>query len=375
MGVEISTVRSARDLDTFLRLPWRIYRQDSNWVPPLLSSERKILDRARNPFWAHAEAEHFLARRGGEPVGRVSAILNPRHNEVHGGKTGFFGWFECEQDPEAAQPLLRAAEEWLRSKGMESSLGPANPSLNDTAGMLVDGYEWPPFILMTHNPRYYADLVAGAGYRKAMDLLAYLIVHTDVDREKVDRIAERVRSSAKISLRTIDMGRFEEELRLVTEIYNDAWEKNWGFVPMSQEEIRFAAEDMKAIVLPELVYFAEVGGEVAGFALALPNINLALKKCNGRLWPFGWFHFLKFRLRKIPTFRVVALGIRKKFQSLGLGTLFYQKYLDQHPERGYVAAEMSWILESNEAMNRPARLMGGKHYKTYRMYEKGLTSQ
>ncbi len=370
--VEITPVRSPRDLDEFLRLPWSLYRDDSNWVPPLLAGERKTLDPARNPFWRHAEAEHFLARREGRVAGRLSAIVNRAHNDYHREKTGFFGWFESDPAPDIAPALFSSAEAWLRDRGMDRVLGPANPSTNDPSGLLVDGFEWPPFPLMNHNPRHYAAFVEAAGYRKAMDLYAYLILHTDVEREKIDRIAKRVRDSARVTLRTVDLRRFEAELALIMEIYNDAWEKNWGFVPMTTDEIRFAADDLKSIVLPELVYFAEVGGEPAGFALALPNINVALKKCNGSLWPLGWFHFLKFRLRRIPTIRVVALGIKKKFQSLGIGTLFYQRYFNQHMERGYVAAEMSWILESNEAMNRPLQMMGGKRYKTYRMYEKAL---
>lgn len=372
MTVDVRPVAGCRDLDAFIRLPWTIYHDDTNWVPPLVAAEQKMLDPARNPFWRHAEAEHFLARRDGRVVGRISAIVNRAHNETHREKTGFFGYFEADREPETAAALLGAAESWLRAKGMDRSRGPANPSLNDPAGLLVDGFQWPPFILMTYNPRRYVALLEGAGYRKVMDLLAYMIVHTDVVRQKIDRIVERVQRSAPIELRTVEPSRFEDELRLVMSIYNDAWERNWGFVPMTEEEIRFAADDLKSILLPELVYFANVGGEPAGFALALPDINHALKKCNGSLFPFGWFHFLKFRLRKIPTFRVVALGIKKKFQHLGIGTLFYQRYLDQHRERGYVAAEMSWILESNEAMNRPILMMGSKHYKTYRMYEKEL---
>lgn len=370
--VSVEPVRDPAAREEFLRLPWRIHAGDPNWVPPLLASERKMLDPRRNPFWAHAEAEHFLARREGRPVGRISAIHNRRHNEFHGDAAGFWGYFECENDAEAAGALFDRAAEWLRARGLTRLLGPANPSLNDPCGLLVEGFQWPPFVLMTYNPLYYVRLVEGAGFRKAMDLWAYLLLNNEVVRARVDRVAAQVRDRGNVVLREIRLGRLREELEIVKDIYNDAWEKNWGFVPMTEEEIRFAAQDLKAILLPELAYVAEVRGEPAGFAFALPNINLVLKRCNGSLWPFGWWHFLRFNLRKIPTFRLVALGVRRKYQSHGLGTLFYQKFIEVGLARGYRAAELSWVLENNDLMNRPIRQLGGKPYKTYRLYEREL---
>jgi GNAT superfamily N-acetyltransferase len=372
MPIEITPVRGAKERELFIRLPREFYRHDTNWTPPLLSAERKLLDRDRNPFWKHAEGEDFLARRDGKPVGRISAIVNGMHNRVHEDRTGFFGFYECEPNDETARALLAAAEEWLRAKGMDTARGPANPSMNDTAGMLVDGFQWPPFVLMTYNPRYYPGQLESAGYEKAMDLYAYMLLQTEVNRKKIDRVAGRIRKRNEIRIRTLDLGRFHEELQLVMEIYNDAWEKNWGFVPMTDEEIAFTANDMKSILLPEFTYFAEYEGETVGFSLALPDINTALRKCDGNLFPFGWIRFLRFNLRKIPTVRVVALGVKKKHQHLGIGPLFYQRYFDEGMKRGYRAAEMSWILENNPEMNRPLRLMGGDPYKTYRMYEKRL---
>jgi len=372
MSLAIQPIRTSRDLESFIRLPWRLYHDDSNWTPPLLTSERKLFDRTLNPFWKHAEAEHFLARRNGRIVGRISAIVNRTHNELHGEKTGFWGFYECERDAEASLALFRAAEEWMRSRGMERSLGPANPSINDTAGLLIDGFKWPAFVLMTYNPRHYVEQVEAAGYGKAMDLWAYILLHKELVREKIDRVANEVAARAEVTIRNVEMKHFERELRLINEIYNDAWEKNWGFVPMTEDEIRFVAEDMKSIVLPELVYFAYYRGEPVAFSLAVPDINHLLRKCKGRLFPFGWFYFLKFNIRKIPTFRVIALGVRKKYQHLGMGTLFYKRYFDEGLRLGYKAAEMSWILEVNEPMNKPLQNMGGKPYKTYRMYDKRL---
>jgi GNAT superfamily N-acetyltransferase len=321
VNIKIRSVRSDADLDAFIRLPWDIYQDDTNWVPPLISAERKLVDRSRNPFFKNAEAEYFLAEEDGRLVGR---------------------------------------------------LGPANPSLNDPCGILIDGFNWPPFVLMTHNPRYYPEFMESAGYQKSKDLLAFLLLHDELDREKIGRVSEIVRKRSGVTVRNMDLRKFEQELDSVMEIYNDAWSNNWGFTPMTEDEIRYAADDMKAILLPELTFIAEKDGEPVGFALALPNINPALRKCNGSLLPFGWFHFLKFRLRKIPTFRIIALGVKQELQHLGIGTLFYQRYIEDGLRMGYRAAELSWILENNDLMTRPMKQLGARSYKTYRLYEKTL---
>jgi GNAT superfamily N-acetyltransferase len=228
--------------------------------------------------------------------------------------------------------------------------------------------------MMPYSRPYYRSLVEDAGFAKAMDLYAYLILHNELNRERIDRISRMVKERAEVTIRPVNLSRFQEELEIVKDIYNDAWEKNWGFVPMSEDEVRFAAKEMKAVLLPELAYIAELKGRPVAFSIALPDVNRALKKCNGSLWPFGWWHFLKFNLRRIPTFRMVALGVRREVQNLGLGTLFYQKYMDEGLKRNYYAAELSWILEVNQPMNRAIRLTGAKLYKTYRLYERPLGS-
>jgi GNAT superfamily N-acetyltransferase len=372
MSVDISPVRGSRDLEAFIRLPETIYKDDKTFVPMLRSSERKMLDPKRNPFYLHAEAEHFLARRDGRLVGRISAIRNRAHEEFHQERTGFFGYFDVEDDVEAARALLKAAEDWLRPKGLERVRGPVNPSTNDPCGTLIEGFKWAPFVLMTGNPPYTPGLIESAGYARAKDLLAYFLMGTEAAQEKVRKVAAEVRSRGDVTLREFDLSRFEEELALVMELYNDAWSKNWGFVPMTQEEIRFAAEDLRAIVLPELSFFAFLNGKPVGFAFALPDINQSLKRAKGKLFPFGWIYFLKPMLRKIPVFRILALGVRKEHQQLGIGTLFYERYIEMSLQRGYRGAELSWILEDNELMNRPLRNMGAKAYKKYRLYEKSL---
>ncbi len=370
--MEVVPATGAGGIETFLRLPWRIYAGDKDWVPPLVAAERKILDPARNPFWRRAEAAHFLLVKDGRPAGRISAIVNRAHNEFHADATGFFGWFECVDDPAAAAALFDAAAGWLRERGMAKMLGPVNPSLNDAAGLLVEGFGLPPFVMMNYNRPYYAALAEGAGLGKAMDLYAYLILHNEINREKIDRVSRLVKERGDVVLRPVDPSRFEEELATVRDIYNDAWVKNWGFVPMAEDEIRHAAREMRPVLLPELAYIAELKGRPVAFSIALPDVNRALKKCNGSLWPFGWWHFLRFNLRRIPTFRLVALGVRREFQNLGLGTLFYQKYMDEGLRRNYYAAELSWVLESNDLMNRAIRLIGAKLYKRYRLYERPL---
>jgi GNAT superfamily N-acetyltransferase len=365
-------VQGIAQLKQFIRLPFGLYREDPRWVPPLVSAEMKMMDPKRNPFYDHAEAAHFMIEKDGRLVGRISAIDNKLHNQVQNQKTGFWGYFESENDPEISARLFGAAGDWLRKRGLTRMLGPVNPSINDPSGLLIEGFEWSPFVLMTYNPRYYQKLVEAAGFTKAMDLLAYILTNQDLDRARIDRVAELIRKRSEVSIRYVDLSKLDRELDIIKDVYNDAWEKNWGFVPMTDAEVRFQADDMKSILLPEFAYIAELKGRPVGFAFALPDINIVLKKCKGSLLPFGWWHFLKFNLRKIPTMRLVALGVRKELHKSGIGTLFYQKVIEEGTKRSYTAAECSWILETNDLMNRPILQMGGKRYKTYRLYEKTI---
>jgi GNAT superfamily N-acetyltransferase len=370
MNVEAVASRSA--MEAFIRLPFRLYKDDPKWVPPLLSAERKMFDPHRNPFYEHAEARHFLATSGGRHVGRISAIHNRLHNDVQKDRTGFWGYFECENEPGAARALFAAAEGWLKEKGLNRAMGPVNPSINDPCGLLVDGFGWSPMVMMTYNPAFYPGMVEAQGHRKAMDLLAWILIHDDLNRLKIDRVVELVKKRSNAVLRPLNLSRFEDELKIIQEVYNDGWENNWSFVPMTDAEVRFMAEDLKPVLLPWFASIMEIDGRPVGFSFALPDINVALKKCNGSLFPFGWRHFLKSSLAKIPTVRIVALGIRKEYHRSGLGTLFYHNFITEGLARGYHSAELSWILETNDLMNRPIKAMGATHYKTYRLYEKNL---
>ncbi len=377
--VVIKRAETKADWDTFIGLPWKIYKNDPYWVPPLRIAVRDLLDVAKNPFFRHAERVGFLAYQGGECVGRIAAIIDQKHIEFHAEKCGFFGFFECINDQLVANLLLDEATRWVRAKGMNIIRGPMNPSTNHECGLLVEGFDDPPQIMMTYNPPYYIQLIEGWGAAKAKDLLAYKI-DKKVARfsERLIAHAERIKNKGHIVLRSAKMPEFDREIDKVLEVYNDAWESNWGFVPMSPDEFRHAAKDMKMILDPRLLLLAEVRGKIAGFGLALPDINQVLIKIpDGKLFPFGlakllWHLKGPFRSRTINRCRILTLGIKKEFRELGLGAVMYTEYFKVGPAAGYPVGEASWILEDNKAMNSAAKLMAGDCYKRYRIYERAF---
>ncbi len=352
----------------FLRLQRRIYRNDSNWVPPLVSDRKKFLNPEKNPFFEHATAEAFAVYDDAEPVGMLFAFVDHDYVDFHNEKAAHFGFFECEDNPEAAALLMEAAEELARKNGMKVVRGPYNFSTNHECGLLVDGFDGPPVILMTYNPPYYRTLLENLGYTKAMDLLAYYIEARPVP-EGLKEAVHRVQQKKKITVRNPSMKRFNEELEIIKLIYNDAWSRNWGFVPLRDNEFNFIAKDLKFVLDPELVFIAEIEGEPAGFALSLPDFNQVLIHMNGRLFPLGVFKALYYR-KRINLLRVFALGVRKQDQDVGLGAVLYFHTWEAALKKGYKGAEMSWILEDNEPMRRGIELAGGRVYRTYRIYEK-----
>jgi hypothetical protein len=356
----------------FIRLPWKIYRNDPYWVPPLLLDMKKLLDRKRHPFFSHSEAELFLARSGGEPVGRIAAILNNNHNRYHGERTGFFGFFESVNQKEVAAALLDQAAQWAKSQGMVQLRGPMNYSTNETVGLLVEGFDSSPCLMMPHNPRYYAEMIEKSGFDKAMDLYAWWLLTDKGLNEKIVRVGERVLKDQGIRVRMIDMKRFRDDVELIKKIYNDAWSTNWGFVPMTDAEFEHMAGDLKTIVDPRVVLIAEKDGEPVAFSLALPDFNQALKKINGRLVPFGLPKLIYYG-RHIQQVRVLALGIIKKLQNWnGLGAALYYESFRRGVAAGYQSCEFSWTLETNDLINRSMQLFGAKIYKRYRVYERPL---
>jgi GNAT superfamily N-acetyltransferase len=375
MALEVRPVGSRKDLTTFIKLPWRLYRNEPNWVPPLIFERRQFLDRAKNPFFKHAEAEYFLAWRDGRAVGRITAQVDRHFNEFQGNDWGMFGFFECEDDPEAVAALLGAAEAWLRARGRDRMVGPMNFTTNDECGVLVEGFDLMPTVLTDYTQRSYPGLLEGAGLVKAMDLFMW---HLDVsDRSRVNQaiwdIAERVESKYGVVCRHFRKKELDAEVDRFLEIYNAAWEKNWGFVPLTEDEVRHYAKQLKPLLDENWAMVAEKDGETVGAALTLPDFNQVLKRMNGRLLPLGWAKFLWYR-RKVDRVRVFALGVKREWQHTGIAAKLYEMHFDSAattPQRG---GEMGWILETNKAMNRAMEGMGGHIVRKYRLYEKELVS-
>ena len=366
--LQICPVNSRRLLRTFIKFPWKVYKGDSNWVPPLLSEMKKKFDPSENPFFKYADVAPFIAIHRGEPVGRIAAILNTRHNEFHKDKVGFFGFFECVEDVAVAERLFEAAKEWLTRRKMEVIRGPVNFSTNEECGLLIDGFDDPPAVMMPYNPPYYPALLESCGLRKAKDLYAYTIEDTAVLPEKLFRVTNLVKEKAGITFRSINFSNLREEIEVLKSIYNSAWAPNWGFYPVTEEEFEYMAKELKRFAAPDLILIAEVDGKPVGFSLTMPDVYQALKKCNGRLFPFGIFRFLRDR-KKIDRARVMVLGIVEGYRRRGIDALFYLETFQRGKKLGYKRGELSWILEDNTAMNNAVEALGARLYKKYRIYE------
>jgi hypothetical protein len=369
----VDEVVTAKDMERFIRLPWSIYRHNRNWVPPLISECHAFLDRHKNPFFEHADVRFLLASdASGRVRGRIAAIVNHLHVELHGERAGFFGLFECENDPAVASELFRAAAEFLRSHGMTVMRGPENMSVNDDIGLLIEGFDSPPAIMTPFNPPYYADLVEACGFRKATDLFAYYgDTRNQQMPERVVRGIELCKRRYKFEVRPIDRRRIREQLDEVYRVYAQAWAENWGAVTMTRREFDHLAAQFKTAMDPDLFLIATVGGEVAGFSLALPDYNQVLIRLNGRLSPWGVLKLLWYR-RKIDMIRVVTTGILKKFRHRGIDSCFYHETWTRATRKGMPRGEMSWVLEGNDAMNNSLRNLGLRVYKRYRLYDLDL---
>lgn len=365
--ISVQPVTTKSERSEFVDLPFRLYRGDPHWVPPLRRDIHELIDPDRHPFHEHATVELFLARRDGEVVGRIAAVRNELHLEIHGEPVGFFGLFETVNDEQVSRALFDAAARWLSSRGLHTMRGPASFSLNEEAGLLIDGFDGPPVVMMTYNPPWYADLVERYGFTKAKDLLAYLLSNAS-PTDRLLRAADKLRQRYKVTVRTLDRKRFWDEVALVRRVYNEAWERNWGHIPMTEAELMYMAKQLKPVVDPSLVVFAEVDGELAGFALALPDFNVALKRMNGSLFPFGWAKALWYS-RRIRTARVLTLGVLEKYRRAGVGELMELELLKNGQERGIMNGEFSWILEDNPLMRTGLEKMGAKVYRTYRLYD------
>ncbi|HLW93764.1 MAG TPA: hypothetical protein VKS25_00150 [Solirubrobacteraceae bacterium] len=357
----------------FIRLPARLYRNEPRWIAPLEIDVRKRLDRRRNPWFAHAEAEFFLAWRDGEAVGRITAHIDHRFNEFQDNSWGMFGFFESEDSPETAHELLAAAEAWLRARGRDRMVGPMDFTTNDECGLLVEGHERPPIILSTWHHPYYQRLLEGEGLEKVMDLLMWSlhISGRGKVREAIWRRASRVESDAGIVCRPMRKRDLDNEVTRFLEVYNAAWERNWAAVPLTEEEVRHYARDLKPVLDENWAFIAERvdTGEVVGAALTLPDYNQVLAHLNGRLLPLGWLKALYWR-RRIDAVRVFALGVKPDYQHTGVAARFYQMHFEAAERTPQKGGEMGWVLETNRAMNRAMEAMGGEIVRRFRVYER-----
>jgi GNAT superfamily N-acetyltransferase len=373
--LQVRPVRGRRELTRFIKLPFRLHK-GTPWVPPLIFERRRFLDRAKNPYFHHAEAEYFLAWRDGEPVGRITAQIDRRWDEFQGGNDAQFGFIEAEDDPEVFAALLGTAEEWARARGRERLLGPMDFTTNDECGILIEGHEREPMILEPWHPPYYKERIEALGYSKTIDLLMWWLElgglkQGDRFHDAIHAVADKVESEHGITVRNMRKRDLEAEIGRFMEVYNAAWEKNWGFVPVTEAEVRNQARILKPVLDERWAFIAERNGEVLGASLTLPDINQVTRKMNGRLLPFGWLRFLLGK-RRIDRVRVFALGVKPEYQHTGIAARFYVRHVETAKVAPQDKGDQGWILETNEPMNRAMEGMGGEIVKRYRLYEKSL---
>lgn len=368
---EIFRVESRKYLKKFIYFPWRIYKNDPNWVPPLIYDLKERLNKKRNPFFEHSEMDLFLALKNNEMTGRIAAIVDENHNNFHDEKIVFFGFYESFNDLDTARSLLNKVAEWGSERGMDILRGPVNLSMNDECAFLIEGFDSAPVIMMAYNPSYYLELMEKCGLRKAKDLLAFYMTKDHQTAEKVQEIATRIREVTNITLRSLERKAVDKEADKIKFIYNNAWEKNWGFVPWTEKEMDYMVNKLKKIADFKLVILAEDQGKPIGFIFGLPNYNEVFKRMNGRLTPLGILKFLLYR-KKIKGMRGIVFGLLKEYRMTGLSYLLYSELEKNAQARGYEWAETSWQLEDNEVINKFIASVGGKVYKKYRIYEKRI---
>jgi GNAT superfamily N-acetyltransferase len=371
LNFSVDEVRDQKDLMGFIRFPWEVYKEDPYWVPPLIKDQLSRLS-PNHPFRSHSEMILFLAKREGRIVGRIAGIIDHHYVEFHQEKTGFFGFFESVPDEKIVEALLTRVRNWLKERGMEKIIGPMNPSTNDECGLLVEGFDSSPCLMMPYNPPSYPALMEGYGLKKAMDLYAYFLEQSTFLADRLNRLTERLKKrEPQLQIRPFSLKRFDEELKIVKEIYNQAWSRNWGFVPLTDAEIDDLAKNLKPLIVPDVVLLAYWGEEPVGFSVALPDYNNVLKRLNGKVGLWGALKFVYYS-KKINSLRVMLLGVKQAFQKRGVESLLYIETFRRGIDKGYYQSECSWILETNVLMQRGIESMGGRRYKTYRIYETSL---
>lgn len=369
----VTVVSTKDEKKRFLNFIYPFYEGKEHWVPPLRMDQKKLIDTNKNPFFKNAEIELFIAEKDGKDVGRIAAIIDHRFNEEHGTQTGHFGFFECINDQHTANLLFRVASDWLKDRGMNKVLGPASPSMMDVIGVLIDGFDKDPYIMMPYNYEYYDELIQNAGFQKEMDMYAYIVDTETVAVDRMERAMEIVRKRLPdIHIRPVDLKNMKEEIRIVRDIFNKAWKNNWGFIPLTEAEFQAAGDDLKMIIDTDYAHIAEIDGEPVAFSIGLPNINEILKGMNGKLFPFGIFKLLWGKSR-VKGLRTALMGVLPEWQGKGIDALLHQRSITNGLESEIKeASELGWILETNTNMIRVAERIGGSQDKTYRMYSKDL---
>ena len=374
MILEIKEVLNSSDLNKFIDFPHDLYKGDSNYVPEIYLAMKDHLNQAKNPYFKHSTAAFYLAYWEGKIVGRISATINTNYNKFHNSNVGWFGFFDCIENYEVASQLLNTAKSYIKTNGAESMLGPANLTTNDTAGLLIDGFDSPPVVQMTYNKKYYPLYFDTWGLKKEMDMFAYFIPTVGVN-EKALQLSERIQARLEdkgIKFRNVNMKKFKAELDGIHSIYNQAWENNWGFVPTTKEEFDFIGEGLKLAVDDRYVFIAEDAGKIIAFAVGLPDLNeIAIKLKKGRILPFGIFKLL-FGKKKVSKIRIILLGVIPEYRKMGIEAVFFANFISKAKQNGLLGGEASWVLESNEMMVKAAEHLNGKKYKTYRIYSKAI---
>ncbi|MDD5688360.1 MAG: hypothetical protein PHE88_11090 [Elusimicrobia bacterium] len=369
--MEIKSYSLPEKLNEFIKFPFKLYKgtpYEKFWVPPLIAESKKLFS-PKNPFWKHSKIKIFLAEENDKISGRIAAIIDDNFNSFQKEKCGFFGYFDCVNDVNVARELLSEAKKYLKSEGMEVIRGPMNPSTNDECGLLIDGFDSLPVIMMPYNPPYYMGLIENSGLQKVKDLYAWVRSAKDDAPPRIAKIVEHIKKKENIRVRNFDLKNFERDAQYFKDIYNSAWEKNWGFVPMNNEEIDYMAEGLKPLIDTRIFHFLEVNGVPVAATLTVPDYNFVLKKLNGKMGIIGVLKFLYWK-RKIKFVRLMALGVKKEFRSKGLEAILYCEILNACRKYGYPAGgELSWTLEDNDLINKGIEAMGGKLYKKYRIYE------
>jgi GNAT superfamily N-acetyltransferase len=370
--IEVVEVSSRQDRDTFIKFPWRIYRNDPAWVPPLIIERKAFLDRKRHPFYQHGDAALFLAKRDGEIVGRIMVSDDPNYNALHRSNVGCFGLFESTDDVDVAAALFDTGADWLRRRGRSEIMGPIDYSTNYVCGLLTDGFQYPPTVLTAHNPPYYARLIEACGFEKVKDWYAWWFDPNNAPVSRLRRLVDARARKTSVKIRPIDLRRLAADSQRLATVFNEAWKNTWGFVPLTEAEAKHMASEMRPILFPWMTLIAEIDNAPVAFVICVPDINVALQRLNGRLTRFGLpigLIKLLYQRRKIRKARFVALGVLEKYRRAGIAETLVLQVMEEGARRGF-AGELSMTLEDNVMINRFLEALGASKYKTYRIYRR-----